>query len=163
MRRRFLFSAVLLAAVSLGCATASQPPAQSQPAAQPPAAAGPRAVAAPDTAAPVVPADSASMMAFGHSLNDWFWTIEADSLWAHTGDETRSFMQSASNLADQIFGFVSQFGVETAMVSEALARQGDNYVYTRVVRTDGSEKPWTVAWTYRPDRTIVNVSLQPGE
>ena len=162
MRRRFLFAAVLLAAVSLGCATAAPPPAQPQPAAQSPAPASPRS-GAPDTVTPAVPADSASMMAFGRTVNDWFWTIEADSLWAHTGEETRTFMQSASNLADQIFGFVSQFGVETGMVSETLAPQGDNYVYTRVVRTDGSEKPWTMAWTFRPDRTIVDVSIQPGQ
>ena len=162
MRRRAVFAALLLAAVTLGCAAASPPAAPAESAAQSPAPEGARAPAA-DTAAPAVPADSASMVAFGRTLNDWFWTIEADSLWAHTGEETRTFMQSASNLADQIFGFVGQFGVETGMVSESLTSQGDNYVYTRVVRTDASEKPWTMAWTFRPDRTIVDVNLQPGQ
>ena len=108
-------------------------------------------------------ADTAALLAFGQRVNGWFWEAEADSLWAHAGEDARIFLRNPTQLGDQILGFVSQYGVETRMVSESLTGQGENFLYARVVQLDGSEVPWTVAWTFSPDFTIVNVSLDPGE
>ena len=149
MARRPLALAVLI--VVLLAVTAASAAAQASP------------PAADSTPAPVAVADSVQLLAFGQRLNDWLWTAEADSLWAHMGEKTRGFMGSATNLSDQIYGFVRQNGVEAGVVRESLARQGDNYVYTRVVHLDASDKPWSIGWTYGADLAIVDVSIQPGE
>jgi opacity protein-like surface antigen len=105
------------------------------------------------------PADS---MELARSFNDWMWSIEIDSLWAHLDQSSRTLFGSADNLADQIFGFIQQNGVETSLVSEALARSGDTLTYERVMRLDASPTPWRFTWTYgAADGLIRNVNLQP--
>lgn len=106
--------------------------------------------------------DSAAALALGQKLSGWLWTAEVDSLWAHADDASRTTLQSPNNLAEEILDFIGRFGAETTVVREELARQGDNYRYTRVVRLEAAEEPWTLVWTLAPDLRVMELDLQPG-
>ena len=113
-------------------------------------------------ASPPVATAHSDSLALARSFNDWMWSIEIDSLWAHLDQSSRTLFGSAENLSDQIFGFIQQNGVETSLVSEALARSGDTLTYERVMRLDASPMPWRFTWTYgAADGLIRNVNLQP--
>lgn len=165
MLRSILFTVGLAGAVVLaGCASATPEPELGGPE---PAetAAGP--VASADTAvqpaAPAVSIDSAGAVELGRRVTDLFWTADGGALWPLMGEELRSNMVSPEVTSDRIFGFISQFGTETEVVSESVKRDGETFMYQRVVRVDAADNPWNLGWRFDRSGTLVDVQIGPAE
>lgn len=117
---------------------------------------------APATDTVFVPVSDSAALATVHRYMDWFWAAEGDSLWAHLDEQSRTSLRDPVNLADQIFGFMQQFGMEIELVSESLERRGDRFRYVRTVRLDGADEPWVLTWLFESDGLIVDVDLNPA-
>ncbi len=146
MLRRALFAAALLTTAATAAAAQSAPSASAAPAANAPA--------------PQL-ADSADALALGRLITDWFWALEADSLYGRLDKSLQGGMRSPANLENQIFGFAGQFGLETVVLEEEAVREGDKWRYSRIARLDASEHPWKLSWTFTAEGSIPDVDLQP--
>lgn len=169
MFRRALITAAAagILPVVAACSRAAAPSTAAAPAERP-AAASPApttrsAAAAPAASTAPAVRDSAAAIEYGREITYWLWTADVDAVWPRLAEPLRENLRTPSALADQIFGFVSQFGVEEAALEESVTQIADQWVYRRLVRTDASEEPWVIGWTFTADRTITDVDIQRGE
>ena len=123
-------------------------------------AAAPANVAPTDTAA--VRLDSTAVLELGRRVTDLFWTADGDGLWPLMGEQLRTNMGSPAAMSEGIFGFISQTGMETEVLSESVAQEGEAFVYRRIVHVDAAQNPWSIGWRFDRTGALVDLDIAPA-
>jgi hypothetical protein len=122
-------------------------------------AAVPSAVA--QTAAPTLP-DAQTLLALGRQYTLWFYTAEADSLFAHMTVESQEGVQGVDGIRQEAASFVMRAGGEVELIEDKMTLRRGWPQYWREARFDGfTDEPLVIRWVLDSTGKIAGVGLSP--
>ncbi|MBI1723885.1 MAG: hypothetical protein HYR48_08265 [Gemmatimonadetes bacterium] len=118
-----------------------------------------RAQSAPTAPAPL-PADSVEI---GRKYVQWFYTNQADSLFAHMPPEGQQHMGSSASIGEGILSFSARAGTEVELVEERWVRRNGRRQYWRVARfSDFAQEPLMLRIVILPDGSLGGIGMNPA-
>ena len=107
------------------------------------------ALAAAQTVAP--PMDS---LARGRHYTQWFFSGQADSLWAHLSPAAQEALGSVAAIRTESAG-MQQWGVQGALLSEQIIPRGTGWEYRRTMRMTHEHAPMMATLIFNANGEIV--------
>ncbi len=99
-------------------------------------------------------ASAADSMAFPRKVFTWFRQSQADSLFAHAGEELKARMQSPANVTDMMARLASQIGAYKATEGEYQFEKDGQKVYIVVARHETAPELAAHVIQYAPGSSI---------
>ncbi len=117
--------------------------------------------AAAQTAAPTPP-DAQTLLALGRQYTLWFYTAEADSLFAHMTEEFQTEIHGVDGVREECARFVMRAGGEVELIEDKMTLRQGYPQYWREARFDGfTDEPLVVRWVFDSSGKIAGVGLGP--
>jgi len=108
------------------------------------------------------PPDDQTLLALGRQYTLWFYTAEADSLFAHMTEESQAAVNGVEGIRQESAGFVMRAGGEIELIEDKMTRRRGNPQYWREARFDGfTEEPLVIRWVFDSTGKIAGVGLNP--
>ncbi|HYD51290.1 MAG TPA: hypothetical protein VEA99_01635 [Gemmatimonadaceae bacterium] len=99
-------------------------------------------------------AQAADSLAFPRQVLKWFNTSQADSLFAHSGEQMKARMQSAANVTGMMAQLAEQVGEQKALEGEYQFDKDGQKVYIAVARFSKQADPGAFVVQYAPGSTV---------
>lgn len=113
------------------------------------------------TAAPTLP-DAQTLLALGRQYTLWFYTAEADSLFAHMTEESQEAVQGVEGIRQESASFVMRAGGEVELIEDKMTLRRGYPQYWREARFDGfTDEPLVIRWVFDSTGKIAGVGLNP--
>lgn len=113
------------------------------------------------TAAPTLP-DAQTLLALGRQYTLWFYTAEADSLFAHMTEESQEAVKGVEGIRQESASFVMRAGGEVELLEDKMTLRRGYPQYWREARFDGyTDEPLVIRWVFDSTGKIAGVGLNP--
>jgi len=113
------------------------------------------------TAAASLP-DTQALLALGRQYTLWFYTAEADSLFAHMTEESQVAVNGVEGIRQESASFVMRAGGEVELIEDKMTLRRGYPQYWREARFDGfTEEPLVIRWVFDSTGKIAGVGLNP--
>ncbi len=112
--------------------------------------------------APASLPDTQTLLALGRQYTLWFYTAEADSLFAHMTEESQVAVNGVEGIRQESASFVMRAGGEVELIEDKMTLRRGYPQYWREARFDGfTEEPLVIRWVFDSTGKIAGVGLNP--
>jgi hypothetical protein len=112
--------------------------------------------------APASLPDNQALLALGRQYTLWFYTAEADSLFAHMTEESQAAVNGVEGIRQESASFVMRAGGEVELIEDKMTLRRGYPQYWREARFDGfTEEPLVIRWVFDSTGKIAGVGLNP--
>lgn len=101
-------------------------------------------------------------LAFGRQLNNWFYSSEVDSLWAHTSPGFQQQIGTKDQWMQMIATFTERAGMEIEPVEDRWVKRNGKRQYWHIFRaSEFTAEPVMLRWVLEPGKMVGGLGMNP--